>query len=554
MSRTSRRAERRREAGRTAAESWTQGWRIHFSAVLLLALAAYGNSLGAGFVFDDNAMLSDARVTGAGAGAEILRLEQTRPLTYLTFHWNFLAGGVDPWGYHAVNVALHAGNSALVLAVARHVLPPPAALVAAAVFAVHPLQSESVSYIFQRATLLAALFALLSLHLFLQERLAWSAAAFAMSLLAKEETMALPALLLLFEQTLRGRRAIRPAYYAAMFALSGAAAGRLFYALHRASQPTLGFQLKGVSAVSYLLTQARVIWRYLGLFVWPSGQNLDHDMAVSQSLTSPPSTLVAVISLLVLLCGLCWLAWRGKHAASLWALGFFVLLSPSSSVVPAADVMFEHRTYFPLVSLVVAAGALWRLLPARWAGGAAIAVLAILLSAAMARNGVWKNSVTLWTDVVEKSPGKVRGYLNLAMAYSRSEPGRSRQLAERAVEIAPEHADARTMLGVILMVQGEPANGLKQFERALSLRGETAAERNNLGMARTRIGQRPQAEVEFRRALALEPCFPAARFNLVSVLAELGNRGEALREAEAPAGCRFTEADSQTLGSLRGRL
>ena len=112
----------------------------------------------------------------SGFGWEILRLAQTRPLTFLTFHWNYLVGGAAPFGFHLVNVSLHAANALLVMFVARRSFSGPVALLAGALFAIHPLQSQAVNYVFERATLLAALFALLSLLLYLQERYWWAVA------------------------------------------------------------------------------------------------------------------------------------------------------------------------------------------------------------------------------------------------------------------------------------------------------------------------------------------------------------------------------------------
>jgi Tfp pilus assembly protein PilF len=520
-------------------------------AVALLALFAFGNSIGGSFLFDDAGMLQDPYVTGPGFALEIFRLEQTRPLTYLTFHWNHLAGGENPQGYHAVNIGLHAVNAALVLAISRYALSPALALLAACLFAVHPLQSEAVSYVFQRASLLAALFALLSFWLYLKQRRAWSVAAFALSLLAKEETMALPAMLLLHEFLVRGRRSIRPGYYAAMFTLTGLAAARLFYALHQATEPTMGFRMKNAEALSYLLTQARVIWQYLALFVWPAGLNLDHDVALSRSLISPPATLPALACLAAGIGVLGWLAWRGRWPASIWLLGFFILLSPSSSVVPAADVMFEHRTYFPLACLVIATAALWGRMPSRLLAGTAVAVLMTLTAASIARNRTWRDAESLWTDTLAKSPRKVRPYLNLAWVYSRTQPARSRQLLEKAVSLEPGNADAQSLLGVIMMVQSEPGPALRQFERALALRGETAPELTNIGTARSRLGQMEAAVADFRRALTLDPCFPAARLSLMSALAAMANREEAWRIGEIPQGCRYTPADAQNLENVR---
>src|SRR5438128_611027 len=167
---------------------WLASIPLRIVALVLVVFVAYWNSLGGGFHFDDMGMLLDSYVMSPGFGWEIFRLMQTRPLTFLSFHWNYLAGFNDPWGFHLANLLVHAANSILVMLIAGRGLRRSSTFLAGALFAVHPLQTQAVNYVFERATLLATFYALLSLLLFLRERFAWSAAAFGLSLLAKEET------------------------------------------------------------------------------------------------------------------------------------------------------------------------------------------------------------------------------------------------------------------------------------------------------------------------------------------------------------------------------
>lgn len=259
---------------------WVTNFPTQASILVLLVWVAYWNSLGGGFHFDDQAIFLDSYIVSPGFGWKILRLMQTRPLTFLSFHWNFLAGGVEPQGFHAVNVLLHAANTILIVLIARRLLRPSLALLAGALFALHPLQTQAVNYVFERATLLAAFFALLSLLCFVQERYAYAVAAFGLSLLAKEETIALPAFMLLYDIVYRRHR-IRWAFYAAMLALAGLAMIRLFAVLRMVPDAKLGFG-KGISVIPYALTQCRVVWLYIRLFLFPYGLNLDHDIKPSE--------------------------------------------------------------------------------------------------------------------------------------------------------------------------------------------------------------------------------------------------------------------------------
>ncbi len=532
---------------------FTSPW-LHAAAAAVLALAAYCNSLPGGFHLDDWVMLEDEQIRGAGPVGRVFRLEQTRPLTYLTFRWNFSISETDPWPYHAANVALHTGNSALLLFVARCALPPAAAFGAAAIFAVHPIHSEAVNYVFQRATLLATFFALLTVLLYFHGKWLPSAVAFGLSLLAKEETIALPVWLLLHALMLRKERPIRWGYFAAMFCLSSVAAARIWYALSVTPDPNMGYGMEGMTAITYLLTQTRVVWTYIALFFWPAGLNLDHDVELSQSLTTPWTTLPAALALVVVVLVFSRQTLHGRRGPAVWLLGFFVLLAPSSSLVPVADVMFEHRTYFPLTCFVVGLGWLWGKFsrPIFWMSAAV--VLPVLLWVTIARNRTWKDEESLWTDATAKSPRKARPYVHLARAVSARQPDRSVELLQKALAIDPKNADAHSHLGMIRLLNRQPAEAIRHYRQAIASAGETAVIWNNMGLAHAALGLSRDAVADYRSALRLDPCLAGARLNLIALLAATGEKKEALLASQAPPVCRLSPSDALELETLRRRL
>ena len=518
---------------------------LQVTVLVLLVLLSFRNSLEGSFHFDDQGMLLDPYVISHGFGWQILRLMQTRPLTFLTFHWNYLANGATPWGFHFVNLWLHAGNAVVVLLIGRQKLPASLAWLAGALFAIHPLQTQAVNYIFERATLLATFFAFLSLLLFLKEHYTWAVAAFGLSLLAKEETIALPAFLLLYDLAIR-RRPIAWRCYLFMSGLAALAAARLFYVLHQIPEAQLGFGTKGISALSYALTQCRVVWIYLRLFLLPVGLSLEHDIGLSHSLWSPPETLFAVLLLALLVGALACLARRG-NAPAIWMFGFLILLSPSSSVIPVVDLMFEHRTYFPLVCLTIAAASMLARLrqPLLWP--AVVLLLAALLAGTIARNRVWHDERSLWADVVEKSPHKARGYFHLGQAYASSDPVRARQLYERGLQIEPQNADGHTNLGLVLLSQGDPDHALQYLRQALLFGGDQPLVWNNVGAAELQRGQIAEGIRAFRRALESDPCRFDARWNLIHTLSSLGDRQNALLAGRFPADCHFLPEQARRL-------
>jgi hypothetical protein len=522
--------------------------RIQAAAIVVLVVIAYANALDSSFHFDDSAIFANPSIVSPGFGWDLFRLEQTRPLTYLTFHWNFLAGGQNPVLYHWINLLLHAANSILVLALARRYLRPLPAACVAMVFALHPIQTESVTYVFARSTLLCTHFALWTTWLFVRGKYAGSALLFGLSLLAKEETIALPGFLLLFE--LFERRRPKAVYFAILFGLAALAASRLFYLIAAAPlAPGVG-RVHGVSTAEYLLTQFRVLWIYLRLMIAPIGLNLDRDVPVSKSLLHPATTLAGALALLMLVTALIWLAWR-KQPAALWALGFFVLIAPSSSIVAQADMMYEHRTYLPMVCAVMALGyALLRIADKRLTVAVAILV-PLMLGVTVSRNADWQNEKILWTDIAEKSPNKGRSWLGLAGAFA-DDPLKQREYLIRGLAVDPNNAELHTNYG-IRVFEADPEDALAHFQKAMALVGETADRWNNIGGAYFKMNDREAAIGSFQNALRLDPCNFGSRRNLMMVYSQQSDPHRVWQMGEVPSTCTIIPSQREELEMLRHR-
>jgi hypothetical protein len=520
------------------------------AVVGLTILIAYANSLTSGFHFDDSAIFANPWIMGSGFGLDLFRLDQTRPLTYLTFHWNYLVNGQAPALYHLVNLLLHAANAILVLAIARKYVSPFPAVCVALVFALHPLQTESVTYVFARSTLLSTNLALWVIWFCKRRQYLVSALLFGVSLLAKEETIALPGFLLLLE--LFERRRPRAGYFAALFGFASLAAGRLFYLiLISPVDPGVG-RVRGISTGDYALTQCRVIWIYLRLMIAPIGLNLDRDVSVSTSLFAPWSTLPAALMLALLIALLIWLTAGKRQPAALWALGFFVLLAPSSSIVAQADVTFEHRTYLPMVCAVIALGFLLERVPRpRLAAGLAVVVPLMLISTIL-RNQDWHDEKTFWADVVVKSPDKARGWLELARAHT-DNPAIERKYLSRGLAIDPRNADLNTQYGLLLFAVDDPAGALGEFRKAMAVAGETADGWNNIGGAYFELHDSEASLSSFRKALGLDPCGFNARRNMMMIYSQRGDPHRAWLAGEVPATCAMLPESARELETLRRR-
>lgn len=424
------------------------------------AAVAYAPSLDAGFLFDDEAgIVGNPAVHGLAAWAEALPSKEAiagRPLTELTFAIDAERAGLRPAAFHETSLALHLLATLLVFLLGRalaHGAGHPAAtwiaLAAALAFGLHPVQTESVAYVSQRAEVLGSLLAVASLLAALaadaaasRRRAALAGAGalvlFALAVSAKQIAVAVPFLVLLAVAAKAPAPPERarpwPRRLAIVLPMIALAAGQfaVFAGVIRGRED-VGFSVPGLPPWTYLLTQARVLPLYLRLLLFPAGLNPDHDVAPSAGLLDPPSTLAGGLLVLGLaaaaLAGLRWARGRGADrataaAARLSALGllwFLLLLAPTSSVVPLADVVAEHRVYLAsfgiFLALAAAAGAALARLPAAWrapaGAGAGGIVAAALVLALAARAEVWSSGLSLWTDAAAKSPGKARVQVNL---------------------------------------------------------------------------------------------------------------------------------------------
>lgn len=458
--------------------------------LLTAALAAFGGSLGSGFHFDDYAILSDASMRLPGGWMAIFSLRQTRPLTYLSFWLNYRLGGTNPVGYHALNLLFHAAAVLVLYEGLRRLAPKRTALIAALVFAVHPLMAESVDYIWGRSIVLAALFCFAALVAWMDAQDWLAVGLFALALLSKEECAAFPLVLLIV-----GKPRGRMAPIVAMLALAIAAAARVFYALAVTPGAPAGAQA-GITPWHYFLAEGPAIWRYLRLLIVPHGFTVDPEIPI------PPAWIgLAAWAALAAAAVMAWRAARWR-----WALAGLVLLLPSSSIFPAADLAADRRMYLPMMGFAVVLA----LLLERWKPAAALAAIA-LAAVSVARTQVWSSDAALWREAVRRAPDKVRPLVQL----SRNVPaGEAIPLLQRARQLAPDDASVAAETGKVLMAEGKPAEALGEFGRALALDPRSAQNYNNRGVALAALGQTDAARADFERALKIDPDSAAARDNL----------------------------------------
>ncbi len=550
-------------------------------ATLVIAVAtvlAYSNTFGASFHFDDfssiieNETLRDLRRLWPPSG--------NRWLGYLSFALNYRFAGLEVWGYHFVNLLIHVCNGLLVFWLTAITLRTPALrraeagplvrrylpLAAGLLFALHPLQTQAVTYVVQRFAALATLFFLLSLTLFALARAALeadrlskarAAGLYGLSLLAaaasmktKEISFTLPIVAAAYELLF-----LRPGRHRLLLLPLAAIALMVPLGLVGRAQ-TLGDALGDVSRLAaetgeiprsvYLLTQSRVVVTYLRLLVLPVRQNLDYDFSLSSSLADPAvlastALLLTIGALAVYLLVRARRTNRAEGALAFFGIAwFFVTLSVESSIVPIRDVIFEHRVYLPCVGAAVAAGTL--LLSAvehlrlRTSLGlqAALTLLVTagpLGAATYARNVVWKDDLTLWSDVVAKSPLKPRAHNSLGNAYKRV--GRVDEAIREyreAVRLPPGYALAHFNLGNAYQAKGRIDDAIGEYREALRANAGHVEAHFNLGGVYHAKAQLDDAMREYREAIRLAPGHVGAHCNIGNIHDARGQLDDAMRE------------------------
>jgi tetratricopeptide (TPR) repeat protein len=559
---------------------------LAFPCALGLAALAYGRSLGCELQLDDEAAVVrkpairdlDAFLRGH---APWEWLGPSRLVTDLTFAVDRRLFGLDVRAYHATNVLLHLAAAVLVLALTRatlrragHPRSEGLAVFVAGAFALHPLSSQPVVYVTQRAELLASIFYVASLLLLLRSeeeglsprgvaRYVLALAAFGLGLGAKAIAVTLPAAYLLHGAAFASRKADgrplvpwrrRLALASPFLAGAAAFAAAQLAALRGATDA--GFDVPSLGPGRYLLTQLRVVLTYLRLEIWPAGQNLDWAFPVSGG-PLEGRTLVAGLGILALAGGaaLLWRAGRageadGARAARLAAFGvlwFLLVLAPTSSVVPIADVLVEHRAYLASwgVLLALAAGGdalLARLVReprrARIARAALAGAIWLALGAALhARNVVWRSEESIWRDVVAKSPGKARAHANLAHALQKRDPQAALVEFDRALDLVGDGTIRPRDLALNLSAA---LYDLKRVEEAARVLGRALAESpedpellNLLALCDVERRQLSNAEALAREAVDIDPRYAQARNTLGLVLAEKGELAAAASELAA---------------------
>ena len=559
--------------------------------LMLMLVVVYGNSFRTPFQFDDFAnivenpnvhpdSLSPAELADAVHGRDLTNARISRPVSYLTLALNYAAGGQDPLGYHVVNFAIHALSALMLFFLSYRILClsafgaarskrslMAAGLLAAALWASHPIQVTAVTYIVQRMAALAGLFCLLSIYSYVEMRTArtsfvrgfYLAACLAFGALAvgsKENAAMLPVNFVLIETFVLGdgsgfTRRMKFFLFGIVFF------GVLFASLWFTGFGGIlgGYENRPFTVWQRLMTEPRVFIFYLSLLLYPTSDRFTmlHDIPVSTSLLTPWTTLPA-IGLTTAFPVIAWMFRRRSPLLSFSLLFFWVNHLIEGTALPL-EIVFEHRNYLPSMFLFLppAMGFVWLMERRSLRDGVSIpcAVLATFLLFAQGhttymRNELFASPALFWLDNVRKAPALHRPRHNLGDAYlTHGFEKKGVRLLQAALDsrAAARHTQkyyTHQSLGVYYLSKRETAAALAHFQAAMAVMPESAMA--HLNMARAMLAGDGLAAAERYATAALghaslraEALLVLARIRLTQKAPEAARALAAAAVKDAPA-------------------
>jgi tetratricopeptide (TPR) repeat protein len=548
-------------------------------ALVALLVAVYSPALQGDFIWDDDVYISENRLLREPGSLWRIWFttgfeSQYFPLTITVFHAGYQLWGLNTLGYHLVNVAVHALNSLLVWRLLAH-LGVVGAGVAAAIFALHPVQVETVAWMTELKNVLSTTFYLLAVGAYVRfddgSRLRWYLLAFALfvlGLLSKTVVCTLPGALLVLRWWRRKPIGLSEIALLLPFFVVGVGMG-LFVAWYETSHiGTIGpeFQL---SVADRFLIAGRALWFYLGKLAFPTSLAFSYPRWQLDP-ADPRQWAWLVNAILVAL--VLWLGRERLGRAPAAGLAFFaVTLSPMLGFVDYYTMRYsfvaDHYQYVAClgpIALVAAAGSALvvrhgrSVRPARRVAGLVIAglVLAALAGLSWRHAGSYRDRETLWRATIANNAGSWMAHNNLGnVLVDQGHLDEALNHYETARRLNPVYSDPYSNIAGVYTRRGRFEEAIELFQHAIALEPGAADFHYNLGIALTKAGRNDEAIATFEHALELVPTHPEAHNNLANLLAERGEHDEALAHyraaaRQAPEDPAYRENAADTLAAL----
>jgi hypothetical protein len=525
-------------------------------ALSIVVMLGYWSAPQNSFHFDDSTNIqnvsaihmSDFSLQNLGKAAQQAHIS-ARPIPNITFAIDWWRGGGEPRPFIWTNILLH-GLAAfacftLLVLVFRHVgyaLYPSmvAAFTGAVLWAAHPIQVQAVTYVVQRMTSMAALFVMLSMIGYLKARTSrryramWWAlclSAVMAGALSKENAWMAPILLLLLEFAVvrHGTHFFRnkrvdlfllglPLVFGVVVLID------MVTGLGPTADYLAGYEHRNFTLWERLLTQPRVIAFHLSQIMWPSPDrfSIAHDVIVSSSLLTPPTTLLAIIAVIVWFgIGVFLMTISRYRLLGFFALFFPIALIPESSIIPL-EMVFEHRMYLPSIALAGLLGYLCLKLIERakpkYIAAGVISVCVIAVSLTFVTQVVvtkWKDGYTLWSHALRNAPLHPRVHENLSLALrERGQIDDALLHARRSVQLDPLYPSGVLNLARTLQLTGDRSEAHTMYVRVLKLLPDYAPAHYSLGMLYLEVGDHVRANHQFAQTLKYDPYHSQARLFL----------------------------------------
>ena len=532
--------------------------RLRIGFLIAVVGLVYANTLLNQFALDDGLyIMRNPRVTqfswrGLLAANRVTHV--FRPLTFATLAFNWTLQGAHPLGFHLLNLLLHAAVTVLLYLLLCALLEETAngktvALVAAALFAVHPIHTEAVASIVGRSELLAAAFLLGAWILHLRDREIPALLCFSLALLSKESAAAfLPLVLVGDYARVKWKPPVRYARIAGVTALY---LGLLWKVQGgRFGQPgiaRLDNPLAALPAGWRILNAIRVAWKYVALQVYPATLSCDYSFNQIQIYKDWRHTLPAALAAALVVGA--WL-WTFRKRKSEWVLAGGIYLagfaSTANILIPTGTILGERLAYLPSAGFCLLLAAIWtRLFGATFEKRRRTLALALLVVAvaalgarAAARNRDWRSNLTLFAAAVRAAPDSAKARSNLGseyMAQHQLDPARAQ--FEAALRIYPDYPDALAAYGLLDFWQGDYQDAGQMMERALYTSGRDNPNYDfmavNLAALWMQTGDDFDAMDLLNREIAESPAYARAWANRAAIRYRNGQAAAALSDAEA---------------------
>jgi Tfp pilus assembly protein PilF len=525
---------------------------ICVAVLVALTMAVYIPAMRGGFVWNDEDLTANIVLQENGLYRVWFTTQSINywPITWTSYWIEHQLWGLNPAGYHVVNILLHAICALLVWRILIR-LKVPGAYVAALVFAVHPVNVESVAWITQRKNLLSMLFYLVALLLYLRfdeagrRRLYWAAVvAFLLAMLGKGAVATMPVVLLLCAWWLHGRISRRDLLRSVPFFAVSAAMSlvEIYFQSIRAIGEDV---VRDDTLLERLIGAGWVIGFYIYKAILPLGLCFVYPRWEIDS-----SQWVAYLPGLALLAVLL-LSWRYRRSFGrpvLFALGYYVItLAP---VVGFFDIYFmryslvaDHYQFVSIISVIaLIVSAAWAALTRvgrgrKWAVYAvAMPVIVVLAALTWQQSQIYLTRETLWRDTLEKNPNAWLAHTNLGKVLrAQGKIREAIQHYDQALKLKPDHPDAHNNLGNAFLVLGRFDDAIRHYRIALEIRPIFAEAWLNLGNAVAQQGELEEAIGYYGKAVELKPFMPQAHDNLGKVLTWAGQVEKGLQHMQEAA-------------------